>query len=881
MKYLRNNPINTDKINKSSKNILTKLYKGLEFLLKTIFTFIFAILLWFWTGVKWLFIKGKAASKTKKFWSWVIRVTAAGFLIIAFLFIYYSRELPDPNKLLSRSVPQSTKIYSKDEVLLYEIHGEYKRTLIPFSEMNDNIKHATIAIEDKDFYNEGGINIKGILRSVLVNITRGSKAQGGSTITQQFVRSAMLTREKAISRKIKEIILSIEIDKRFSKDDILKLYLNEIPYGANIYGIESAAQFYFNKHAKDLGLAESAYLAALPQSPISYNPSGPNRASLDRRKDLVLDAMLAQKYISQEEHDQARNEKVVFEKASVGIKAPHFVFYIQKYLSDKYGEQTLETGGLKVITTLDYKMQEAAEKAVLEGTDKNAKKYNGNNAALVAIDPKTGQILAMVGSKDYFADSTPEGCKSGLNCNFEPSVNAALSPLQPGSSVKPYVYVTAFKPEIAMSPATLRLDVVTNFGNFGGKAYIPHNYDGSERGPISIREALAQSLNIPAVKTLDLVGVDAARQTMQDVGISTNLKNCALSLVLGGCEVRLLDHVGGYATFATMGTVHEKTGILSVEDSNGKKLEEFEDKSKAVIDPQSVYELISIMTDNAARTPVFGANSPLILPDRPVAAKTGTTQNWHDGWTVGFTPSLAAGVWVGNNDGTVLKKGADGVLVAAPIWHAFMVEALKGTPVEAFSEPAGIQRVTVDAVSGKLPGQYTQATKNEVFASFSVPKEYDDAHALVDGNIVTTLHSEKPDDPNWETPVAIWAQNHGFGYYPLQGGTPINPQVQPPINDNGSTPIGNPPVVTINSPADNSTVNGPSFAIQATANADVGNHITRMDLFIDGAVVQTATTSPYTFIISSGVGPGLHNIAVLAADDKLNSADTSITIKVK
>jgi len=452
----------------------------LQFLLsagRSLLGLLLAFFSFVWQGATWSGRRLRKASKTKKFWSWALRIAALGLAFIAFLFIYYSHQLPDPNKLLSRSIAQSTQIFSRDGTLLYSVNGDFRRTLIPFSEMNDNIKHATIAIEDKNFYNEGGISFTGIARSFFVDVLKGSAAQGGSTITQQFVRGAVLTKEKALSRKIKEIILSVEIDQRFSKDDILKLYLNEIPYGGNIYGIEAASQAYFNKDAKNLDLSESAYLAAIPQSPTYYNPFGPNRAALDKRKNTVLDAMLSQKYITQAQYDAAKNEKVAFQAKSNSIKAPNFVFYIQNYLTKKYGEQTVQTGGLKVITTLDYKLQQMAEKAVSEGAAKNSTKNNANNAALVSMDPKTGQILAMVGSKDYFGASTPAGCTSGLNCNFEPQVNTALSPLQPGSSVKPYIYVTAFGSDIGMSPATLREDVVTNFGSFGGKDYIPHDYD--------------------------------------------------------------------------------------------------------------------------------------------------------------------------------------------------------------------------------------------------------------------------------------------------------------------------------------------------------------------------------------------------------------------
>ncbi len=851
--------------------------------------------------------------KSKKLWSWTVRVIAVFFAIVAFLFIYYSKDLPDPNKLLARSVPQSTKIYSRDGKLLYEVHGEFKRTLIPYSEMNSYIRNATIAIEDKDFYNEGGINFKGILRSVLANVTSGRKAQGASTITQQFVKNAVLTRDKSYARKIKEIILSLEINKRFSKDDVLKLYLNEIPYGRNAYGIEAAAQVYFNKHAKDLDLSESAYLAALPQAPSYYNPSGPNRAVLDNRKDIVLDQMYKQGYITESEKNDAQNEKVTFEKNQNSINAPHFVFYIQDYLTEKYGEKALAEGGLKVTTTLDSRLQDIAEKVVKDGADKNSKSYNGHNAALTAIDPKTGQILAMVGSKDYFGTSEPTGCKPGLNCTFEPEVNVATSQRQAGSSMKPYVYVTAFKPEFGASPATLRLDVPTNFGTFGGKPYIPQNFGGKVFGPVSIRQALAGSLNIPAVKTLALVGIDNAIQTMKDVGLtSPNLtkERCGLTLVLGGCEVTLIDHTSGYSTFAAMGVHHQSTGILKIEDSSGKTIEEFQDNSKEVIDPQAVYELISIMTDNAARQFTFGSSSQnLTLPDRPVAAKTGTTQNFHDGWALGYTPSLVAGVWTGNNDGTLMKT--DAVITAAPIWKAFMQQALQNTPAEAFPVPEGIQHVEVDKLSGKLPGPYTTETKNEVFASYSVPKEQDDLHLAVDvtevpqtqlpvedpnnpgafldpssapspmttRRVYTFLHSERPDDPNWENPVIAWALAHGYSYPPA-GSRPAPNDNNPPTSS-PTTPAGNPPTVRINSPSDGSQINSVPFVLQASAVPDQGNTITRVDLLIDGAFSQSVTNAPYNFTINTKLSAGSHTFAIHAVDDKNNSADISINLKFK
>lgn len=843
----------------------------------------------------------------RKFFTWILRLFAIGIAILAILFVYYSKDLPDPNKLLSVDVPQSTKIYARDGSLLYEVHGEFKRTLIPYSEMNDNIKHATIAIEDKNFYNEGGIDFKGILRSAFVDIFHGRLAQGGSTITQQFVRNAILTRDKSFSRKIKEVILSIEINEKFSKDDVLKMYLNEIPYGRNAYGIEAAAQTYFGIHAKDLDLAQAAYLAALPQAPSYYDL---HRAALDDRKNIILQQMLSQGYITQDQYNKAKTEVVTFQKNSDLLKAPHFVMYIEDYLANKYGEQTLENGGLQVYTTLDPRLQSIAEDVVKKGTEINAKRYNGNNAALVAIDPKTGQILAMVGSKDYFADPTPAGCKPGVNCTFEPDVNVATSLRQPGSSAKPYVYATAFKPQFHYAPATMLMDVVTDFGKFGNQDYIPHNYNLKEYGPVSLRQALAGSLNIPSVKLLDLVGVDNAVQTMHDFGITSPLKNCGLSLVLGGCEVTLLDHVSGYTTIASEGVHHPETGILKVLDSKGNVLEQYQDHPQQVLDPQAAYELISILSDNNARSFIFGSHSPLTLPDRPVAAKTGTTQNFRDGWTIGFTPSLTAGVWVGNNDGSLLKNNSDGVVVAAPIWHNFMEEALKGTPAENFTVPQGIQTVTVDSVSGLLPNPYTPTTKQEVFANYSAPTQTDNVHVVVKidtttgmaptqfsnpANIVskmyTVFHSAKPDNPNWEQPVEAWATANGYTYPPAGTIPESNPG---PSADNGTSSSsgnssgdqqtineGNPPTVEIISPSDSSNITQLPITIDAKITPDAGNKIIRADLLVDGTFIESLTNGPFSFTFNGPISSGQHIFAIHAVDDKNNTADTSVTLNFK
>lgn len=820
---------------------------------------------------------------TKRIFTWAFRGIAAGIVLFALLFLYYSQGLPDPNKLLDRQVAQSTKILARDGTVLYEIHGEYKRTLVGMDQIPQDLKDATVAIEDKDFYNHGGIYIRGILRSVWVDITAGAKVQGGSTITQQFVKNAILTKDKSWDRKIREIILAVALEARFSKEDILKLYLNEIPYGRNAYGIEAASQTYFNKPAKDLSLAQSAYLAALPQRTTYYNPSGPHRDALDARKNNVLKAMREQGYITEAEEKSAKEEEVDFSTIRSSITAPHFVLWVQDYLAQKFGEKTLEEGGLKVYTTLDPKLQAIAEEAVKNGAEKNVTKYGANNAALVAIDPKNGQVLAMVGSKDYFGQSSPEGCVPGKNCLFEPNVNVALSQRQPGSSFKPYVYVTAFKKEFGYSPASPLFDVTTNFGTFAGKSYIPSNYNGQDNGILTMRKALAGSLNIPAVKTLALVGVENAVQTARDLGITSPLQNCGLSLVLGGCEVRLIDHVAAFAAIGNMGLKNEKTPILKIEGNDGKVIEEFKENSQQVLDPQAAYELISIMTDNDARSFVFGPSSPLTLAGRTVAAKTGTTQNWHDGWTVGFTPSLAAGVWVGNNDGTLLKKGADGVLVAAPIWNAFMKAALKDTPVETFAQPEGIKKVLVDDASGKLPNEYSPQTHTDTFADYSEPKDSDNVHITQTVDSLTGLpadtntpaerqvtkvcanyHSEKPDNSDWEKPVLAWAATR--------------PEACNYTSTTTSGSILDPGAIQVSiiDPLDGKIFSKVPFNV--TASAASLNGVARMELSIDGALYETTTNASYTFHVNSSLQDGEHTLSVRGVDSKGNTSDTSVVI---
>ncbi len=794
-------------------------------------------------------------------------------------FATVSLTLPDPNKLNGRVIPQSTRIYARDgTTLLYEIHGEAKRTLIELDDIPDYAKKATISIEDKNFYKNTGIDWTGIARGVFGVFTSGNlEGPGGSTITQQFVKNAILTKEansfQKISRKIKEIVLAVEINQKFSKDEILKLYLNEIPYGQNAYGIEAASQTYFGKHAKDLSLGEAAYLAALPQAPSFFNPNGPNRGRLDNRKNLVLSEMYTQGYITKQQRDDAQAEKVNFGRIKDSILAPHFVLYVQNLLAEKYGEKTLEEGGLKVITTLDWNMQQAAEKSVTDGVTRNEKNNKAENAGLVAINPKDGQILAMVGSRGFF-DEEHDG-----------QVNVTLRDLQPGSSIKPYIYATAFKQ--GMSPATMIMDVRTNFGSYAGKDYMPGNYDGADHGIVNIRKALAGSLNVPAVKTLALVGVSNAIDTAKDMGITSDISadRCGLSLVLGGCELNLLDHASAMGVFANMGVRHDHTPILKVEDSKGNVLEEYkEDEGQQVLDPQVAYQIVDIMTDNNARSFIFGEKSPLILPDRVVGAKTGTTNEWRDGWTLGYTPSLVAGVWVGNNDHSKMRAGADGVVVAAPIWNQFMREALKGTPAETFTQPAGIQRVLVDSISGKLPTEYTPATREDVFSSNALPKDFDNVHVAVEVNkfngkkanantpaearetrIYTVLHSEMPNNPNWENPVQAWAQANGYTYPPTEE------------DDGSSSSATGQFTLSFITPINGQTITSLPLTTQVTVNGTIPVSV---DLYLNGNFIGSKTQSPFSFQINQASN-GTQQLLAIARLPDGQTIQNSISINIQ
>lgn len=646
----------------------------------------------------------------------------AGCFLIILLFIYFAWNLPQPEKFTETPFIQSTKIYDKTgKVLLYDIYGEEKRQIVSFDKISDNLKHAVLASEDARFYQHGGIDPMGILRSLLVDFKLKGLSQGGSTITQQLIRSVYLTNQKKISRKIREIILSIELDAKYSKDQIFDWYLNQIPFGENAYGAESASQTYFSKPASELTIAEAATLTAIIPAPSHYSPYGPYKAELLQKKDVVLDRMLKTGYIDQKQLDEAKKEKIVFSEITNSIKAPDFVLYVKKYLDDKYGDDYLKEKGLRIYTTLDWDLQQYTEK-IIKDSEASLKAKNAHNAATVVLNPKTGEIMALVGSRDYFADPYPAGCdeKASGSCLFEPKYDVAtMGQRQPGSSFKPIVYATAFKK--GFTPNTILWDVTTEFnpncppdatgitGLNGSKCYNPQDYDGRNRGPVTMRTALDESLNIPAVKTLYLAGIPDSIQTARDLGITTltDTKNYGLSLVLGGGDVNLLEMASAYGVFAADGNYISPISILKITDANGNILEENKKQPTQVLDTQVARLINNVLSDNNARAPIFGYNSPLYFPDYQVAAKTGTTQNFVDGWTMGYAPSVVVGVWVGNNNN--IPTHDEGIGLAAPLWHQIIQKVLESNTKETFVEP--------DPITNRSPvllGQLPQGDTNTI-----------------------------------------------------------------------------------------------------------------------------------------------------------------------
>lgn len=650
------------------------------------------------------------------------------------------KDVPSPAKLVKTPAPISTQILDRNGKLLYEVYSEYKRTPINFTDIPNYVKQGTIAIEDKNFYSHHGIDMTGVLRAAF-NTLSGKRLEGGSTITQQLVKNSLLSdSNRTITRKIKEAVLSIVTEFTYSKDQILELYLNYTPYGGTSYGIETASDTYFGKKAKDLTLAESALLVGLPQSPTRYSPFGANPELAISRQSDVLRRMVEDKYITQDQANAAKAEKLVYAKKNISLYAPHFSLMVRDALVQKYGEDRVNLGGLRVTTTLDLDLQQYFEASLAAEMKKIAKLKISNGAALVT-KPNTGEIISLIGSKDYFDDS------------IDGQVNITTSFRQPGSSIKPINYAVAL---LKGWPTSLTyLDLPTCFNVSGQRQYCPKNYDNSFRGPVSMRLALASSLNIPAVKQLALNGIDSFIATASAMGISTwkDPKNYGLSLTLGGGEVTMMDMAKAFGTFANSGVTVPLITVIKVEDYTGKILEQIDPEKIAnivsvmpenwtdfwinhalttntiqptdpkVTLPQEVTFIISdILADNGARSAAFGSNSQLVIPGHTVSVKTGTTNDLKDNWTIGFTPDYLAVTWVGNNDNSSMSYVASGVTGASPIWNNIMKKLLKDVKDKPLVKPELIKNYQVCNLTGLLAQVENQCeSHNEFFIADIIP----------------------------------------------------------------------------------------------------------------------------------------------------------------
>ncbi len=681
----------------------------------------------------------------------ILTLIGLGFFIAGGTLILVAvTPVPDISSFTSRQLDQSTKIYDRTgQVLLYDYNRDAKREIVPIGDISPNMINAAIAIEDSSFYEHGGIRLTSIIRAMIADVLGGSLSQGGSTITQQVVKNILLTNQKSIVRKLHEWVLAIKLEQVYSKNQILETYLNNIPFGGTLYGVEAAAQAYFGKPAKDLSPAEAAYLAAMIQAPSYYSPYGTHQADLVDRKNLVLQRMHELGFIDDATYASAGSEKVTFAPAGQNsIIAPHFVFYILNQLEQTYGPNAL-LSGLKVTTTLDADLETKAESIVNTYALQNEKNFKASNASLVAIDPSTGQILAMVGSRNFF-DTSIDG-----------QYNAALALRQPGSTMKPFIYSLALMRGYTRD--TVVFDVPTQFStscrptdttNNTAPCYAPVDFDNTFRGPMTFETALAQSINVPAIKVLYLVGIQNAINLAKSFGLTTlgDPNKYGLTLVLGGGEVRLLDLTGAYAAFGNDGVFNTPTGILEVDDAQGNVLQKYESQPSRVLPGNIARDMSAMLSDAQARLPEYPLNSPLSFPGYDVAVKTGTTNDTRDAWVVGYTPSIALGVWAGNNDNTPMVKSIAG-FIAAPMWHAAMAYALAKYPKTYFGEPDPIPH----SVPPMLQGNWRVPDANGNIIPHSLLYWTDKNNPQ---GPPPTNQSQDPQFPYWEYGISAWYASH-------------------------------------------------------------------------------------------------------------------------
>lgn len=762
-----------------------------------------------------------------------------------------------PDELAQRTGSSTTQIYDRHGRLLYEVidpHGG-KHIPLPLTEIPLVLQQATIATEDASFYTNPGVDLRAILRAVWINLRGGEVLSGGSTITQQLARNLLLSPEeryeRTLVRKLRESVLAWRLARRHSKDEILELYLSEIYYGNFAYGVEAAAQAYFGKSAAELDLAEAALIAGLPQAPSLHNPLVDPQAARDRQA-VVLDLMVKAGYITPDQATLAETEPLRFAASPFPIQAPHFVMYVRELLEQEFGQAMISQGGLRVYTTLDLDWQQMAQAIVQRHLESLAGRRDDpdphlTDAAVVALDPQTGEILVMLGSPDYF-DRTIDG-----------AVNVALMPRQPGSSIKPLTYAAAFDPTRPHphTPATLIADVRTAFLTREGQPYVPVNYDFTYHGPVLARRALACSYNLPAVKVLDEVGVDQMAGLARRLGITTfsDMDRFGLALTLGGGEVRLLELTAAYAAFANGGRRVTPLAIQWVEDAQGRVLRRWKPEvGQEVLDPRVAYLITDILSDDWARMPAFGEGSVLHLL-RPAAAKTGTTSDWRDNWTLGYTPDLVVGVWAGNADNSPMQQ-VSGLTGAAPIWHDLMERALKGRPVREFEEPEGLVAVEICALSGKLPNLHCPHRREELFVAGTEPEDMCSLHQALKAEMASNSRVYAvlpPELADWGR-EAKWPTLPGeVSFRTATGGSPAAPLVVTNPDANAVFRV-------------DSTRPAGSQRIALAARAGGETRFERVVLRVDGEPVAELTASPYRALWA--LERGEHRITAVGYGDK-------------
>jgi 1A family penicillin-binding protein len=813
-----------------------------------------------------------------RFFMVLLGLAVFGYVGTLIVFAWFSKDLPTPNKVV-RQEGFSSQIYDRNGQLLYEVYKDANRLPVTFDQLPTNLKNATVAVEDKDFYKHGGFDPLAPLR-IIKNIFVLHKLTGGSTLTQQLVKNVLLTSDVTVTRKIKEFILAVQIDAKYKKDEVLLMYLNEAPYGGSNWGVGTAAKAYFDKEVKDLDLAECAILAGLPQRPNAYSPFSSTPTLYIDRTNHVLDRMKEDGYINVDTENKAMEEvkSYKFYTNQSQLQAPHFVFWIEDQLVQTYGQDEVDGGGLKVTTTLDLDMQSRVQKIVSDGIDK-VEKLGISNGAAVVVDPATGQVLAMVGSRDY--NSTKTDGKFNV-------VTQGLR--QPGSAIKPVTYLTALKK--GWTPSSLIMDTPVIFPGSGGQPdYEPHNYTGKYNGPMTLSTALGNSINTAAVKMLANVGLKDMLQQAFEMGLSTleptagNLSKYGLAVTLGGADVKMIDLAAAYSSFANGGTKVDPAGILKVEDRSGNVLEQYQQiTGTRVMTPQQAFLISQMLFNNDNRVITFGQVNGLIIPNYQVAVKTGTTNDKRDNWTIGWTPNLLAAVWVGNNDNTAMLSVASGVSGASPIWKNIMLSEIVKRPKQDFPIPDQIVSINVDNVSG-YPAHDNFPSHTAYFIDGTQPKISDPIHLqlkvckdqaglappadVANGNYNTKEYfSFKEDDPistdgknRWQEGINTW------------------------ISQQSSQDIYNPPTnycrsdgtvgANIDSPGDHSTV-GNNFGVSVSTTSL--NKIVKVEIFANDASKLVMTERPFNGNVQ--LNDGTYDLKAVVTDVNGSSFSKDIHIGV-